>query len=112
VASIVDANDDAESWDVGYVWDKMWRLNGLRPWRTYLVTLTHGYEEVPQSIAGVAASMASRQLINPAGIRQETVGATSVTYASVFGEAGALGLSGLEKQILDMYADVAMSWRV
>lgn len=112
VASIVDADAEGETWIVADQWDGMWRINGLRPWHTYLITYTHGDQEVPQSIAGVCASMASRQIINPAGIRQETVGATSVTYASVFGEAGALGLSGLERQVLDMYADVALSWRV
>lgn len=111
VASIVDADSEGETWVVADQWDGMWRINGLRPWHTYLITYTHGDQEVPQSIAGVCASMVSRQIINPAGIRQETVGATSVTYASVFGEAGALGLSGLERQILDMYTDVAMSWR-
>lgn len=112
VTSVVDADDEGESWDVDVVWDQMWRLNRLRPWHTYDIVYTHGDVEVPDSIKGICASMASRQMINPAGIRQETVGATSVTYASVFGEAGALGLSKLERQILDRYADVAQSWRV
>lgn len=111
VASIMDI--DGETWTpvTGY-WDGMWRIDGLRPWHTYIVTYTHGSDVVPDSIKGVVVSMASRQVINPAGIRQETVGATSVTYASVFGEAGALGLSGLERQVLDMYSDVGMSWRL
>jgi hypothetical protein len=110
VAAVLNAEDDEEI--DGWVWDQMWRLKCIPAWRTCKVTYTHGNVDVPSVITHVVASMASRQLINPAGIRQETVGATSVTYASVFGEAGALGLSGLERQVLERYRDAARSWRI
>lgn len=110
VAAVVDA-EDSEEID-GWVWDQMWRLKCIPAWRTCLVTYTHGYVDVPAAIAGIAASMTSRQVINPAGIRQETVGAISVTYASVFGEAGSIALSAMEKIVLERYRDSQRSWRI
>lgn len=110
VATVLDAEDDEEI--DGWRWDQMWRLSCIPAWRTCKVTYTHGFVDVPPAIVGVVASMAARQFINPAGIRQETVGAISVTYASVFGEAGAIGLSGMERQVLERYRDSARSWRI
>lgn len=46
------------------------------------VTYTHGWAEIPPAIVGVVVSLAGRMLDGSAGIKQESLGSYSVTYAS------------------------------
>lgn len=46
------------------------------------VTYSHGYEEIPDDIVDVVLDLASTNLTNPSGVRSETVGGESVTYAT------------------------------
>jgi hypothetical protein len=46
------------------------------------VTYSHGYAEIPDDIVDVVLDLASTNLINPGGVRSETVGGESVTYAT------------------------------
>lgn len=64
------------------------------------VTFTHGYAEVPGDVAAVALSAAQRILSNPNDLRQETVGAVSVTYAA---ETIGASLSQVDKDLLGRY---------
>lgn len=51
-------------------------------------------------------------MYNPSGLRQETVGAISVTYPGIGGEAGTINFSTLERRILSNYAYQARSMRL
>jgi hypothetical protein len=51
-------------------------------------------------------------MYNPSGLRQETVGAISVTYPGIGGEAGTINFSNLEKRVLDKYSKTEKSMRM
>jgi hypothetical protein len=94
-----------------------WEFDGLSavynffPNQVVDLTYDHGYETPPKGARVVALGMASRVLYNPAGLRQETVGAISVTYPGIGGEAGTINLSSLEKKILDDLGRTSYSMR-
>lgn len=46
------------------------------------VTYTHGWPEVPGPVKAATLSVAARIIDSPAGVRQETIGAYSVTYTN------------------------------
>ncbi|MFM9703595.1 hypothetical protein [Streptomyces galilaeus] len=77
------------------------------------VTYTHGWDPVPGDIQAIVMQAANRVLVNPSGIRSETVGGESVTYLiPAVGEyLGAL-LSNTEKKVLDRYRRTAASVRL
>lgn len=58
------------------------KLNGT--WSTDLrsveITYTHGYATIPPLIVSITAKLAGRMLDVPAAVRQETIGAYSVSY--------------------------------
>lgn len=93
-------------------WDNMQCIYGLYPNETVDIVYSHGYATVPGDIKTVVKGMASRIMINPSGLRQETVGAISVTYPGVQGEAGTIQFSKLETKILAKYTAQAQSWRM
>jgi hypothetical protein len=64
------------------------------------VTFTHGYMEVPGDVVAVALTAAQRVLSNPNDLRQETVGAVSVTYAA---ETIGASLSQADRDLLARY---------
>lgn len=90
--------------------DHVLRRDGVlvRPWgrwwqhgdQNVTVTYSHGYIEVPADLRMVAVSIARRALGRVAGVRSETLGAYSVTYA----ESGSENeLTDGEKAILRKY---------
>lgn len=96
----------------GYAWDHMATIYGLQPNEVVDIVYTHGYSAVPGDIKTVAYGMCSRIMYNPSGLRQETVGAISVTYPGIGGEAGTVNISKLERRVLDKYAKTAASMRL
>jgi hypothetical protein len=69
---------------------------------TVQVVWVYGYATVPADVKAVALEVAGMQVANPQGLRQETVGGYSVTYAGgndVFG----LALTDGQKSVLDEY---------
>jgi hypothetical protein len=48
--------------------------------RQVVVTLTHGYPDIPDELIGVASSLASRRASSPAGYKRETTGPFSVEH--------------------------------
>lgn len=64
------------------------------------VTFTHGYASVPGDVVAVALTAAQRVLSNPNDLRQETVGAVSVTYAA---ETIGASLSQADRDLLGRY---------
>ena len=94
------------------VWDGLSTIYGLQPNQVVDIIYSHGYSVVPGDIKAVAYGMSSRIIYNPSGLRQETVGAISVTYPGIGGEAGTLNMSNLEKKVLEKYARQAKSMRL
>lgn len=74
------------------------------------VTYTHGWDEVPGDIAAIVLQAANRVIVNPSGIRSETVGGESVTYLiPAVGEYLGVLLSRTEQKVLDRYRRTAGS---
>ncbi len=95
-----------------YVWDKLATVYGLEPNEVVDIVYTHGYSTVPGDIKAVVYGAASRIMYNPSGLRQETVGAISVTYPGIGGEAGTINFSSLEKKVLNKYSSTEKSMRL
>lgn len=93
-------------------WDGLAAVYGLQPNEVVDIVYTHGYATVPGDIKAVCYGVCSRMMYNPSGLRQETVGAISVTYPGIGGEAGTLNFSTLEKKVLDKYAATERSMRM
>lgn len=72
------------------------------------VTYTHGWAEVPGDIKAIVLQAANRVIVNPSGIRSETVGGESVTYLiPAVGEYLGVLLSRTEQKVLDRYRRTA-----
>jgi hypothetical protein len=56
------------------------------------VTYSHGYQEIPDEIAGICLDLAAATLSNPNRLRSETVGGESVTHTvETFGTGSLTG---------------------
>lgn len=93
-------------------WDGLCTVYGLQPNQVVDIVYSHGYAAIPGDIKAVAYGVASRIMVNPGGLRQETVGAISVTYPGIGGEAGTINFSTLEKRILGKYSAQEKSMRL
>ncbi|GGM04769.1 hypothetical protein GCM10010099_21110 [Streptomyces cinereus] len=68
------------------------------------VTSTHGWDPVPGDIEAIVMQAANRVMVNPGGIRSETVGGISTTYlVPSMGENLGVLLSRTEQKVLDRY---------
>lgn len=77
------------------------------------VTYTHGWDPVPGDIAAIVLQAANRVIVNPSGIRSETVGGISTTYLiPATGENLGVLLSRTEMKVLDRYRRTAASVRL
>lgn len=103
--------DETEELSYG-CWDGLITVYGLQPNQVVDIIYTHGYTSVPGDIKAVCYGVCSRIVYNPSGLRQETVGAISVTYPGIGGEAGTINFSTLENKVLDKYAIKAKSMRL
>lgn len=68
------------------------------------VTYSHGFTPVPDDVILAVCQIVARNLVNPEGIRSETIGETSVVYAipaSGFGLG--VGLGPVERGLLGSY---------
>jgi hypothetical protein len=77
------------------------RPGGWVRWRRYVVDYDHGWAEVPADIVSATARLASQLYLsaNADGIRQETIGSYSVTYAVTEDMIGPLSvLDGLRSK--------------
>lgn len=81
-------------------WESLKRIE--RRWikkpRAVVVTYSHGYTNIPGPIKGATLALAGRLVDSPAGVKQETIGAYSVTYSS-----GTPTLADNEARLLDQY---------
>lgn len=110
VVELVDIKTGEEL--TGWTWDGFVAVVGLDPEKSVLLTYSHGYDSVPGDIKAVAMGACSRVMYNPSGLRQETVGAISVTYPGIGGEAGTINFSNLEKKVLGKYGNQTYSMRM
>lgn len=85
---------------VDYRWDDETERLFVGACAPVTVTFTHGYASVPGDVVTVALTAAQRVLTNPNDLRQETVGAVSVTYAA---ETIGASLSQADKDLLGRY---------
>lgn len=109
ITSVTDMDGVA----IDYVeFDGLSTLYNLFPNQVIDLVYSHGFATVPKDIKGVALGSASRVMYNPSGLRQETVGAISVTYPGIGGEAGTINFSSLERAILAKYGENAASMRL
>jgi hypothetical protein len=77
------------------------------------VTYTHGWDPVPGDIQAIVMQAANRVIVNPSGVRSETVGGESVTYLiPAAGEYLGVLLSRTEQRVLDRYRRTAGSVRL
>jgi hypothetical protein len=97
--------------DDGWKWDGMAGIYNLAPHTTYTIVYSFGTLNIPGDVEIVALGMTSRVMYNPTGIRQETVGAISITYPGIGGEAGSVNVSNLEEKILEKYRPLGWSYR-
>lgn len=109
VTSVTDVNgEEITSWE----FDGLSTIYNLFPLQVVYVTYSHGFDAVPNDIKGVALGAASRVMYNPSGLRQETVGAISVTYPGIGGEAGTINFTAVDRKILAKYGWQATSMRL
>ena len=76
----------------GFDWTDAGQVIRVGRWWTYrprsvVVTYTHGYATVPDSVKGVCLSIAGRRYQNPETLKSYTVGGVSESYA-VGGDVG------------------------
>ncbi|MFD5188957.1 hypothetical protein ACFWMU_12580 [Streptomyces sp. NPDC058357] len=101
VVSISAVQRDGEPIPYWRVSAEGFRVRGCEP---VSVTFTHGYAETPGDVLAVALTAAQRVLSNPNDLRQETVGAVSVTYAA---ETIGASLSQADRDLLARYRRTA-----
>lgn len=102
VSSVKNHRSGVETvWD----WDDFSEIFGLCPFETVDVTLKYGFTDTPDDLVNVARSMAFREMSNPQGVRQQTVGAISETY-------GNIDISDYEDRILSSYEVDEHSYRL
>lgn len=98
---IVDEETLTEGTD--YEWSATGELRRKGTWpaalRSVEVTYSHGYATVPPVIVAVVAALAGRIYGTPLTVRQESMGAYSVTYTG----AGGPALQAAELMMLDAY---------
>lgn len=86
-------------------WDDYGTIFGLAPYETVLVSYSYGFDTVPNDLVTLAKGLALRGFSNPTGIRQQTVGAISETYASQ-------SLTDTQEAIIAKYIPIGYSLRL
>jgi len=66
--------------------------------RSIVVIYDHGYAPLPDLVVAITAQLAARLYESPAAVKQETIGAYSVTYTG-----GGASLQASETMLLDQY---------
>ena len=106
--SLVETTSDGVTWTVAdpatYIVSRRLGVVSARPWtglwpsdpESWRVTYSHGYDDIPDEIKGVACSVAARFYSTPSGIDMERTGQRQVKY-----NLEAAGLNAMEKLILD-----------
>ena len=85
VASVTVSGDELDTASWGWSAEGVLnRIGGTWPTgaRSVVVVYSHGLSEVPAAVKAVVLSVASRVLDSPSSVKQESIGAYSVTYTN------------------------------
>lgn len=102
------SNEGTALTDVEYDWSESGYIESrygcwtTRP-RQVEVEFTHGYDDIPADVVGVAVAVAARAIASPSGATRQQVGAVALGYATVNGASGGIALLQHERDILDQY---------
>ena len=108
VTEITAVTDDGETVAADdYYWSEAGVLThrcGVWSGRKVVVSLTHGYAEVPPEVTAIVQSVAQRAVNNPASLVRTQDGPFSETYSQAgFNVSLPIALLDAEKAILDRY---------
>lgn len=106
VTDITSVKDPRSGLEIWWDWDDFDTVFDLNAFQTVLVSYEYGYAVAPDDLVIVAKALAFREMSNPTGVRQQTVGAISETYAS-----GGV-LSDMQDKILANYRPFGSSLRL
>lgn len=95
-----------------FYWNGLDEIDGLEAHQVVDVEYDAGFTSPPDVLKKIAIAAASRQMLNPSGIRQQTIGAISETFGTPGAVSGAVYFSSLELQILNKYATTMDTWRL
>lgn len=96
----------------GWSFDGIDEIDGLEAHEVVDIVYTAGVSSVPSVLNKLATSVAARMYVNPNGIRQQTVGAISETYAAGSGDSGTVYFTVQERTVLDRYKNSSETWRL
>lgn len=108
VTAVSAVTVDGATLDPGsYEWSalgRLWAPGGWRwDYRTLTVDLTHGYADVPPVVKGATLAVASRQAVNPEGLKALTVGGIARTFATNGSADTGVALTATEQVVLAAY---------
>lgn len=97
VTSVTNAGEAVDLATVEWSEAGILRCSSVWTWkfRGVVVEMTHGYDDVPASVAGVVRDIAARAVSNGGGLKSKTIGPFSETYA--------VDLLSTEMAVLDRY---------
>lgn len=96
------------SWE----FDGISEVDGLEAHEVVDIEYNAGFTAAPAALKQVAIAVAARQVINPDGKRQVTVGAISETFAAGDGSAGTIFFTPMENEIIDRYCESSTTWHL
>jgi hypothetical protein len=100
ITSVETIDGDTRS---NWQWNGIDEIDHLEAHEVVDITYVAGYSAAPAVLKNIAISAASRLMINPTGVRQQTVGAISETIAAGEGTAGSVWFTAQEKELLARY---------
>lgn len=106
ITSVVDVDGTEVT---GFTFDGTGRISGLGPFQSVIITYTHGADEIPEDIKGVAAEVVLSCLTVQVSGPLKTRTAGGVT--DVFQEGPNI-VAELSSDVLDRYVTTSWSWRL
>lgn len=87
-------------------------IYNLQPHSVYLVTLSYGYDEVPQDIKSYVTEQCINKVNNPNNLEAFRVGDVTETYGTKTQVNETVSVAGLGQEVLDSYKDTEETWRL
>jgi hypothetical protein len=112
VSSVTSVKTFAGSNISSFYWNGLDEIDGLEAHQVVDVEYVAGFSEAPAILKPIAVAAASRQMLNPNGIRQQTVGAISETFAAPGAYAGSVFFTEIELKVLSKYMTTMDTWHI
>jgi hypothetical protein len=112
VTAVAEIRTLSGSVRVGWLFDGINEIDGLEAHEVVDIKFTSGYSSPPNVLKLLSIAVASRLMANPTGMRQETVGAISGTFAASSGDAGTVYFTDAERRVLDDFKETSTSWSI